>query len=318
MAKEDYVPVAGDDWYQRRREDAEGRFFRQVADQGPKKGEGGATRQGIYCFTAAGKLLSYSNHSDPKVMRQAIHKGLSEWRQLPESQRRPGAVSIENSPPADSRYSRTPPADGLILNVYTRILDRDSHGELCKGACKIVGGDRTARDHLWLTKRDWQSLIPTSLRRGDKVPLSESVADRLLRFHLVDNTRGEPPFWRHGDIRSRNLELTVEDVTEAKVRLRLEGAVQLATDGNSNRADRGFEARLLGYLDYDRRRQAFDRMDIVALGDHWGEGTFTKGARPGRSPLGIVFELAADNAASDLAPPQGAREIDEYLGRSNR
>ena len=80
MAREDYVPVVGDDWYQRRREDAEGRFFRQVADQGPQKGEGGATRQGIYCFTAAGKLLAYSNHSDPKVMRQTIRKGLTEWR----------------------------------------------------------------------------------------------------------------------------------------------------------------------------------------------------------------------------------------------
>ena len=56
MAREDFVPVAADDWYERRRNDAEGDFFRRVADQGPRKGEGGSTRQGIYCLTADGKL----------------------------------------------------------------------------------------------------------------------------------------------------------------------------------------------------------------------------------------------------------------------
>ena len=38
LATEDFVPVTGDDWYQRRRQDAEGEFFRKVADQGPRKG----------------------------------------------------------------------------------------------------------------------------------------------------------------------------------------------------------------------------------------------------------------------------------------
>ena len=47
MANEEYIAVAGDDWYQRRRDDAEGQFFRRVADQGPRKGTGGSTRQGI-------------------------------------------------------------------------------------------------------------------------------------------------------------------------------------------------------------------------------------------------------------------------------
>ena len=56
MAQEQFVPVTADDWYQRRRQDAEGKFFRQVADQGPRKGQGGSTRQGIYVLTADGEL----------------------------------------------------------------------------------------------------------------------------------------------------------------------------------------------------------------------------------------------------------------------
>ncbi|HYN63725.1 MAG TPA: hypothetical protein VES36_03895, partial [Candidatus Limnocylindrales bacterium] len=59
MAGDDYVAVACDDWYQRRRRDAEGEFFTSVTNQGPRKGERGDTRQGIYLLTAGGKLLAY-------------------------------------------------------------------------------------------------------------------------------------------------------------------------------------------------------------------------------------------------------------------
>src|SRR5439155_8322714 len=98
MASSDYVPVAADDWYQRRRDDAEGRFFRQVADQGPRKGEGGSTRQGIYCLTADGKLLAYKNAGqDADVMREVLREGLAAWRRLPADRRRPGAVPVPDA-----------------------------------------------------------------------------------------------------------------------------------------------------------------------------------------------------------------------------
>ena len=48
LASEDYVPVAGDDWYQRRRNDAEGEFFRKVSDQGPRKNTDGSTRTSVW------------------------------------------------------------------------------------------------------------------------------------------------------------------------------------------------------------------------------------------------------------------------------
>jgi hypothetical protein len=318
MAREDYVSVVGDDWYQRRREDPEGHFFRSVADQGPKKGEGGATRQGIYCFTSNGKLLAYSNNPDPPQMRAVIRKGLTEWSNLPESERRPGIVHFEDSPATDSHYSRRPPPHSLILNVHARILDQNSTGEFCTGNCSTKGGDRASRDHMWLTQKEWKSLVPEPPNKGDSFSLPDTVADRLVRFHLVDNTRGEPPFWRAEDIRSQKLNLVIEDVSASLVRLRLEGTVVLTTAAAVSQADRGFDARLLGYIEYDRRKQAFKRLDIVAVGEHWGEGPFTKGARPGKMLLGIAFELSSGDAPADQVPPQGAREIGEYLGRVNR
>src|SRR5437660_6126201 len=109
LATEKFVPISADDWYQRRRDDAEGEFFRMVADQGPRKGKGGSTRQGIYCFTADGKLLAYRNRPDPNVMRETLRQGLTAWKKLPESRRKPAATKVDNLPQKDRRYTRTPP-----------------------------------------------------------------------------------------------------------------------------------------------------------------------------------------------------------------
>ena len=120
-----FVPVAGDDWYQRRRQDAEGEFFRKVADQGPRKGAGGSTRQGIYCLTAGGALLAYKNSRDASVMLETLRLALRRWNALPAAERAAGAVKVPDPGKPDPRYARTPPEGGLILRSYTRILERD-------------------------------------------------------------------------------------------------------------------------------------------------------------------------------------------------
>jgi hypothetical protein len=312
LAQKAFVPVAGDDWYERRRDDAEGKFFRHVADQGPRKGEGGSTRQGIYVLTAGGRLLAYRNNRDPAVMRAMLRDSLRAWQSLPADQRRPGAVVVPALAKVDPRFSRKLSAGGLALNVYTRILDHDA-GSLCRGSCKTEGGQRAAHDHLWLTESEWQSLLPAKARAGDSLPVPRAVALRILRFHLIDNTRGEPPAWSLGEVRAGKLTLTVEEATPAGVKLRLDGTALLATAADPKQAKRGFDARLLGYIHYDAGRKAIDRLDIIAVGEHWGEATFTQGARPGRAPLGVAFSLARGNAPADQVPPQGIREKGAYF-----
>ncbi len=317
MTKEDFVPVTGDDWYQRRRDDAEGKFFRQVADQGPQKGEEDTTRQGIYCFTARGKLLTYRNGYDPPLMRETLKKGLAEWQKLLDAERRPGAIQIDSLVKLDSRYERRRPSGGLILNVQTRILDRDSKGVFRRGSCQMAGGDRSARDHMWLTREDRVALFPDGLEKGDKFPLPKRIADRMIQFHLVDNTRGEPPMWKREEIRDSEITLTVEEASATAVRVHLEGSVILSTNKDVDRSERGYMVRVLGYLKYDGIKKAIDRFDVVAVGEHWGETNLTKGARPGRSLLGIAFELARGDSPANQVAPQGARTIEEYLGKGN-
>lgn len=316
MATEDYVSVAADDWYQRRRRDAEGEFFRSVANQGPRQGEGGSTRQGIYCLTASGKLLGYRNAGrNPGAMREVLAEGLKRWDELEDSIRRPGAIAVPDHGPADERYFREPPRNGLIVKVHARALDKTAGGQLADAACRVGGGDEASRDHLWLTETEWRSLIPDSAKPGLTFPLPPAMAERIARFHLIDNTRGEPPMWRRDEVRKKDLQLTVERADPEHIVLRLAGEALLATHANYFLAGRGYDVQLLGYIQYDRPKDQIVRFDLVALGDHWGQGTFTRGARPGRTPLGITFELANGNSPADRVAPQAARNIAEYFGR---
>lgn len=312
LAREEYVPAAGDDWYQRRRQDAEGVFFRKVADQGPRKGAGGSTRQGIYCLTASGKLLAYKNAQDPRVMREALEQGLKRWKALPAEERRPGAVMVPAHGKVDNRYTRTPPAGGLVLRSYTRILEREKGGRYVHGTCDSPGGDRPARDHVWLTRAEWQSLVPADPHTGQTLPMPAALTRRLVRFHLLDNTRGEPAAWRAGEVRKASLTWTVTAVSDAELTLTLNGEALLASDADVKKAKRGYDAALRGVLRYDRARKVITRLDLLALGEHWGRSTFTPGNRPGRQPLGIAFELAGTTPA-DLIPPQMAREGSAYF-----
>jgi hypothetical protein len=315
MAREDFVPVTADDWYQRRRQDAEGEFFRKVASQGPRKGEGGSTRQGIYVLTADGELLSYKNAGQlADVTREELRRALDKFRRLPANRREPGAVTVGDPGKLDPNYTRIPPPGGLVVRVHARILDRRD-GELCKGTCKTLGGDRASRDFLWMTRDEVRSLAPAKAEVGFAYDVPAKVRDRVVRFHLVDNTRGEPNFWTEEDVRRARMTLTVAETSPAGVVLRLDGEALLATDADPAKADRGYEVRLRGTLRYRPDNQTIDRFDVAALGEHWGEGTYTRRARPGRTLLGVAFGPVAGDAPADRVPPQAAREVRRYFGQ---
>jgi hypothetical protein len=312
LAQKNFIAVAADDWYQRRRQDDEGEFFRKIADQGPRKGAGGSTRQGVYVFSAGGAFLGYRNHHDPEVMRQFLLESLKAWERLPARERVPNAVQVGERSKIDEAYRRELPPGGAVINVFTRILDRTVDGEFCHGSCKFAGGDKPAHDHLWLLPKDVAVLLPAGVQAGASFEAPERLALRIARFHLVDNTRGEPPFWGRGQVRSGKLTATVVKIDGAALQVKLEGHFVLATQPELAKAERGFDVHLLGYVDGDRQSKKLTRFDMVAVGDHWGAGPYTRGARPGKMPLGVAFELSAGDAPHDRVPPQAAREWAAY------
>jgi len=136
---------------------------------------------------------------------------------------------------------------------------------------------------------------------------------RMARYHLVDNTRGEPPMWARRDVRNAEVKLVVEEVTAREARIKLTGAILLASDANPKAAKRGYDVSLFGEIRYEPVQRRITRFSVVALGEHWGEGTFTGSARPGRHPFGVAFELADPSRAADRVPPQGIRDGGDYF-----
>lgn len=313
LAKTEFVPACADDWYQRRRQDAEGAFWKKIYRQGPRSADAG-THQGIYAFTADGELLAYKNAGqDVKATRDQLAQALRKWEALPATRRKPGAIAIEDRGKLDPNYSRTPPDGGLILRVHARILDKKGDG-YAKGTCDFAGGDRAARDFLWLTADDVKSLTSIRSEVGYSTRLPAKIAERILRFHLVDNTRGEPEAWKREQIRSSELKLTVISDTASGIELRLDGEARLATDANLEKAERGYEPKIAGRLRIAPDK-SLDRFEVVAIGEHWGAATFTKkGERPGRGLLGITLALVDSRLPANRVAPQGVRDLDGYYG----
>ena len=310
-----FVPLSTDDWYTRRRKDSEGEFFRKVADQSPRKGLNGATRQGIYVFTADGELLAFKNNGgDAEDMKKVFAQAKAKFDRLPEARRKPGGVTVPASGKPDPNFHRVLPEDGLVLKVHGRILQSKAEA-FVKGTCEFTGGDGASRDYCWITAGEKTSLIPAKLEAGFCYDVPAKIAVRLARFHLIDNTRGEPEFWTKEHIRKNHMTLTVTAVAEDAVELRLDGDVLLSADADSAKSKLGYEPKLRGTLRYIPSKKTFDRFDAVALGDYWGQTTYTPGARPGRQPFGVSFGLADTTKAGERIAPQGLRDRDTYLGR---
>lgn len=321
MATKDCIPVASDDWYNRRKRDAEGDFFRSVSNQGPRKhkGVGGSTRQGMYILTASGKLLGYRNNWDPNNMRWEIKKALKQFAALPASERAPGAVKVPDLDPSklDKGYYRPIPKGGLVIRVHTRLIEKDGNGGFttCSELPSGVLGLMSSRDHLWIQANEWKALVPNDAKVGDSMAIPAKVAERINRYHLVDNTRGEPPFWTREQVRSSDMQMKVTSVTDAKITMQLTGKSVMATDADLEKAKMSFKVVLEGTIEIDRSTSHITRFDVLALGEHRGGGRYTDKARPGVSPIGMVFELIDPKTPKDNVPPQAAREIGAYYGR---
>lgn len=248
-------------------------------------------------------------------MREVLQQSLAAWRKLPENRRLPGAVSVPPLGTVDTRYLRRPPEKGLVLKAWTRLLERSPSGDLKNSVCDPGQGGEAARDYLWLTAQDATELLPSQRSVGYEYPLAKKVAMRLIRFHLVDNTRGEPPFWKPEELRACDLTLKVTAVTQDKLQLTIQGNVLVATSPFLRDADRGFQGKINGQLQYNQVAGRWEEIQMTVLGQHWGEGPFTRGARPGKSWLGVALELVTTPTPWDLIPPQGARDVGDYYGK---
>ena len=319
IIKENFIPVVGDDWYQRRRKDDVGKFFRGVVDQTWKAGKwganGGDNRQGIYCFTPSGRMLTEMKNvgNQPVELRRLLQSGAAAWNRLSAEERRPGAVAVGDVS-FDAAYHRPVPAGALVLRQYQRGLKRAADGTLSAHDFSFKEAPVWAqRDRAWILADEWKALIPADPQAGATVELPAALKRRLLRYHFVEALVGEPGVWSPEQIRSEKFALTVDAVTPSSIRYRIEGTVLLTTETDPAASRCGLQGTLAGIASYDRAKKTFDRFDLVLVAECWGAlNGHNAVSREGRNPVGFAFELGT-GADVDRVPPQGARILQPYL-----
>ncbi len=267
-----FVPVAVDNHHIEKQKDAEGDFYRKVAN-----------RQGEYVCTPEGKLLGSTNTHSASHLKRLLEKALQGYE--------PPGVPPADEPARDARFNRAPPADGLIVGATTKVLG----GYPDTGDRKVkIYQESLGRDHVWLEKADVEALVAGRV--------SDRLRNRIGCYHLVDNTRGEPPWWRRPEIKT--LELTLSN-----------GALAGKAHFESEKGDRGYVADLRGVVQVKDGKVV--RFDLVAKGDAWGAGRYNGGQPPGRYPLAVAFTLVDPKRDADRVLPQGAcrGNFPGYFGR---
>lgn len=274
------IPVAIDQWNQRRQKDSEGDFYRQIASQGPRHDFENGTTQGLYLAAPDGTFLAYTNNRDPEKVLNTLTTALAKYKPAETKQ-----LVVEK---IDQRYHLTPPEGGLVVRVCAKVMGGYDEPE---NQYQQIFQSALSRDNLWITKEEHLSLV------AGEFP--QRLATRIAQFHLVDNTRGEAPLWKKAEVLSSKFAISGETMT---------GSAEM----KSLAGDRTYSAHLRGQMLIKDGKVA--QFNMVADGLFSGEGQYTGGAPEGQFPLAISFTLADGTDLADSVPPQAARGwVDDYF-----
>jgi hypothetical protein len=260
-----------------RRKDAEGAFARKVI------GSGG-TLQGLHVINTSGELIGYAYDFRPDSVLAMLQKALKKFRPVDA----PPIVFDEK----DRRFVL--PEGGAVVATTTKVLGGHSPVRSVPGTLahdmETAWKNSMGREHLWLRKDE-----VAALARGE---LPDGLKTRIVRYHLVDNTRGTPTGWSAAEIRAAEIKLDGG---------RLVGRVHLETkDGR-----RGYRAALLGFIAVKDGK--LTRFDLVGRGTFWGQGTYTPGAPQGEFSLAVAFTLADPADPLSKVVPDAVRCYPDYL-----
>ena len=353
LVQEKFVPLAVDGRIVNYYHDAETEFLRKPTVCVANGASGGA-----YVVAAGGTRLERAElHHAPGVFLKSLQRGLKAFAALPASEREPGAVAVPQRGPLDPKRvaAAAPPPGALVVRVHNRSLGRTAKGDLrytepedyipaLRDPAVVGTATATARfrqpstDYLWVTRAEWQALLPAGPAKGQRVEVPTSLCERVFRFHL-DPARGlsESDSFASATAQAGRIGATVEEASGTRVRLRLEGFADLHNPRqylldyqpaslkkySQSQIPLEYRPRLLGYLEYDPVEKAVTRFDLVALGDVRGrpvDGNFL-GERLGEANLlGIAFELVTRPRPADYLSPKGLRsggghyDLPRYLG----
>lgn len=290
----DFVCVADEVWRLQRGADHDAVFFQQAVNDGQRISDGG-TRQGFWVLSPGGQSLAYANSRNPEQVLAVLTAGRAAWEALPAEQRRlPDGAALE---PAH-RWEWSAPADGLQLDRISRELPFDGlHGPR---------SERWNRDRAWFSRDEVDGMLPPDPQPGQQFALP-LLAQRLARFHLTDDVRGQSIPYAPAEVQRAELQARVLARHGSELILALHGSTLCDADGpwllgeNSWRPfqelPHGLESRLLGQAVFDLDSRTFTELELVAVARHWGR-TENNGRKLEPEPGLLAFRVS-------LAPRDG-------------
>jgi hypothetical protein len=244
------------------------------------------TSQGFYVLGADGTAYGFNNNRDPERVLSFIKKGMDEFRAAP-----PRSVDIEAD---DAGYTRKPSEPVTAIRVFSRIKP------LPEG-CDILNHS-VGRDHFWMYRSDVEAIA----KGKGKFKLPEPIALRLVKYHLVDNVRGEPSFWSPTEVKKADFQV----VAKGNDVYTLTGTYSMATADQK----RGLRGVFEGEIRIDPAKMAVTRFRGYGEAKAWGAGPYTP--RPPEGEFPLVFALVnVDDEFSRSTPPQGAAYGDSEYRR---
>lgn len=294
-----FIPLAMDSYFRGNRQDVE--FCKKIRAGGNH----------VVAVTAGGKLLAKGFRL--KLREKELAKVLEEFRELPDGERRPALPKASGEAP--KRKLPDPPKNGLVVRGYCTYVRKGDDGRIVKSREFYYreNPDRwateTQSDILWLTEAEWRSLIPAEPAEGRRLEVAEPIRRRFYSTIGIEYMEGSVNAL---PARETSMVLTVEQVTEERIRMRLEGTGRMGNPLSEASKDqnhsRGCVLRILGHVEVDRRKNSICRFDLVGLGRAWGNKMrYRKNSaiRIDEYPwrYGIACELVTGDAPMDRIPP---------------
>jgi len=262
LLKDQFIPAAVDNHHIEKQKDAEGDFYRSVA-----------SHQGEYLCTPEGKLLASTNTHSASHLKGLMMKALKDYQ--------PPAAPAAAEGTLDARFHRAPPEGGLVVKVTTKVL---GGYEKSQSRNVEIYQESLGRDNLWIEADETKALVAGAI--------PDSLRKRVASYHLVDNTRGEPPWWRRDEVRALEMDLGKDGLVKGKVHV------------ETAKGDRGFVGEMLGFVTVTDGKVT--RFDLVVKGEAWGAGRYNGNQPPGKYPIAFAFTLSDAATAADRLLPQGA------------
>lgn len=273
-------------------------------------------------ISASGKKLGDVLWVNDRLRMASLKKILAAWEALPEEERKPG-LKVDYGLADPKRPLHRPPEGTLILMGQFRRFMANPDGSLRYTEQSDYqpgegqnGWERLrepAQDTMWVPKSEWQALLPSSTEKGKSYAAPASFIARLTRYQL-DPERGLGESVKFANVQpaAAQLTVTVEEVSEKELYLKLQGRLELAVkDPGPNGKVIAYSPDILGYLTYDRTKQEVSSFDLLAFGE---ANNSPRGLIVGKYYLGISYEFVKQPTEAQLVWPRGARDdLKQYL-----